>query len=159
MSSRSSLLGGMFVVLAGVAIAAGAVYGASVVLAGGAPVSPLPPGAGNALAGTSWRLVAFEEGQPPLEGSEITLEFAAQERRAGGRASVNHYTSAVTIQEDQLTFGPIISTKIAGPEPLMEQEARYFAALEQTRSYRLAAGQLTLFDAGNQPLLVFVPSR
>ena len=40
---------------------------------------------------------------------------------------------------------------MAGPEPLMTQETNYLAALTDTRTYRVSADKLELFDETGKP--------
>ncbi len=44
---------------------------------------------------------------------------------------------------------------MAGPEPAMRAESAYMKLLTQARSYKLAAGTLTLYDQSGNATLVF----
>ena len=53
-----------------------------------------------------------------------------------------------------LAFGPMITTRMAGPEDARRAEAHYLALLARATSYRIADGRLTLSDGASE-LLVF----
>ena len=51
-----------------------------------------------------------------------------------------------------LKFGPVAATRRACPPTEMEQEARFFAALEAARGFRMEHGLLVLLDAEGKPV-------
>lgn len=65
--------------------------------------------------------------QPPIEGSKPTLEIAGG--RASGMAGVNRFTGAL---EDDGGFGPLATTRMAGPHELMAQEQIFLEHLGAT---------------------------
>lgn len=97
------------------------------------------------LMGTSWILESFgpEDGLTAvLPNTSITLNFA--DGGINGSASCNSYFANVNQSESSLSFGPIGSTKMACPDPIMQQENDYLAALAAVDSYTLTGNQLTL---------------
>ena len=58
--------------------------------------------------------------------------------------------------DNALEFGPLASTKMAGPEPAMKQESEFFAALAKTKHFEINEGKLVLSDLGNNTLVVLV---
>lgn len=114
-------------------------------------VSPSP------LAGTSW-LLAVLNGQSPVEGTSITLNF---ERlgRASGSDGCNDYSTSYAVAGSQLTFGPIAGTMMACPDPVMQQATAYQQALAQTASYVIEGERLTLMNSGGAALATFDPQR
>lgn len=96
------------------------------------------------LSGT-WELTHFSWGEAVGEGIEITL--ALDDGRISGSSACNRYNGSVTAGElpgELALAGPLISTRMACPEPLMEAEKRYHAALENMRAYSFMAGKLAL---------------
>ena len=95
------------------------------------------------LDGTEWRvhvLAAEDTG-----AVEITIRFDAG--HAGGRGGVNRYRGTYMLDGDELTFGPLMSTRMAGPEEAMRLEALWFQALAQAVTARLDGDELVLRHA------------
>lgn len=111
------------------------------------------PGAGeqDALAGTSWTLVdsSMDAG---LEQFGITAEFS--DGAIAGQAPVNRYNASFEVEGDQITFGPVASTMMAGEPVAMEAEGAYFALLSTVTGFHQAADSLT-FLADEVPVLMF----
>lgn len=106
-------------------------------------------------ASNPWVLTEIN-GQPVLPGSLPTLRFESD--RAGGNGSCNGFGGEYTLNGDQLTFGPLVSTLMACMEPgVMEQESAYLAALQATTRYQIKDGRLQLLDASGAIVLVFDP--
>ncbi|MEA1901910.1 MAG: META domain-containing protein [Actinomycetota bacterium] len=76
---------------------------------------------------------------PPLPGSTMSLEFV--EGRVGGVASINRFMGQFG---DELLFGPLATTMMAGPPQLMEQEGRYLGLLSQADSLLFGPNELSL---------------
>lgn len=55
------------------------------------------------------------------------------------------------------SVGPLAGTLTAGSEPAMRAETAYMTLLGQAKSYRVAGGRLTLYDAGGNESLIFEP--
>lgn len=108
----------------------------------------------TSLEGTSWVLQEFgPDGSrtPVLPDTSVTLMFA--DGRISGSANCNTYFADVTQSGSELNFGPIGSTRMACPEPIMQQENNFLAAMATVNHYVVAEGQLTLtYDGG---LLIF----
>jgi heat shock protein HslJ len=85
--------------------------------------SPAPVG----LAGTSWTLADLDGTTPA--GAAPTLEFR-EDGTAGGMSGCNSYNGSYTVDGNTITFGPLISTKMACEQPLMTMESAYLAALQ-----------------------------
>jgi heat shock protein HslJ len=101
-----------------------------------------------ALQGTIWKALAYNNGKEALvsvaAGSEITAEFGADGMLIGN-ASVNHYSTKYSASDGTMTIMPdIVTTKMAGPEKLMKQEAAYLAALPQAADYTIEGDELWL---------------
>ncbi|MGH2523598.1 MAG: META domain-containing protein [Anaerolineales bacterium] len=107
----------------------------------------LPPVPANALAGTAWNLVSFGAPgaeTPVVEGSTVTLEFQA-DGQATGSGGCNSYGGAYQAQDGALSFSAIASTKMAcADEGMMQQEQRYFEALQSASGYELTGDQLAI---------------
>lgn len=118
----------------------------------GACTAGAPPPPGNPLAGPTW--VANEiGGQPVLARQPATLDVKA-DGSLSGESGCNGYAGAMTVVGETLTFGQLIATKKACPGPEMEQEARYFQALDATRRYLLDGVELRLLDESGATLVL-----
>jgi heat shock protein HslJ len=124
------------------------------------PVIVLPPSGGplTPLNNTRWWLVTMGP-NPVLPGTQTTATFAinadGQTGTISGSGGCNSYNAPIT---GVLTVGPVASSKKLCPEPpgLMNQEARYLAALQSATSFTQAYNQL-LINTRNG-LLVFYNS-
>ena len=84
--------------------------------------------------------------RPVIDNSPAYIEFA-EEGRAGGNASCNRFTGAYVLSGSSLTFSNMASTKKMCFPALMEQEARFLAALEWVAKAQMRDGLLNLLDA------------
>ena len=104
----------------------------------------------TALEGTESTL-AYNNGKDALQSlaasSTITATFGTDGSLAGN-ASINQYSTSYTTSGDAMSIAAeIVSTKMAGPEDLMKQEAAYLAALPKTATYTIEGDELWLRDA------------
>jgi heat shock protein HslJ len=108
------------------------------------------------LAGTSWTVIAYNNGQggivSTLSGTTLTAEFSA-EGQLGGSAGCNQYNASYeTDGSGTLTIGAAISTRMACTEPegVLEQEAQFLEALATVATYRMEGNQLELRTADGE---------
>lgn len=78
---------------------------------------------------------------------ELTIKFSADKNADGtysfsGKSAVNQYFGSYevtsfegSINVGTIKLGPIGSTKMAGPQPLMDCEMRFFTLLEQSSDF------------------------
>lgn len=108
-------------------------------------------GATVPLAYTEWTLV--ELAGVPLELTEGErpphLVLDLEESRVTGSGGCNRLTGTFALSADELRFGPLATTRMACPEPAMERERAFLAALDRVTSYELDERALTLL-AGNE---------
>jgi heat shock protein HslJ/uncharacterized lipoprotein NlpE involved in copper resistance len=118
-----------------------------------------------ALAGSSWQVVALNNGREAVEsvpaGIELTITFGA-DGRATGSAGCNRFTAAYRADGDALAIArPALTRRhCSAPEGVMVVEAAFVAALETVATVqragrrlelRAADGALALALAGVQP--------
>jgi len=112
-----------------------------VVAAGAVPVEVLEEGA--------WRVVSYFDGQramaSPLLDAAISASFG-HDGRITGNAGCNQYSAAYRLDEAALSVGPVAATRrfCAEPPGVMEQEARYFEALQSAVTLRRVGEMLQL---------------
>ena len=107
------------------------------------------------LDGPEWRLSAWSVSS--VRSSDFTITARCAAGAVMGRSGVNTYRgSAVIGPGSSIAFGPMATTRMAGPEPAMRAEGIYLDLLARVGSYRVDERGLTLFDAKGNELLVFV---
>ena len=64
---------------------------------------------------------------------------------------MNRYNGQATIDGNTISFGPLATTRRAGPPALMDQESKFLRALETVKSFRVEESGLLflLNDAGD----------
>ncbi len=89
-----------------------------------------------------------ELGGEPLEG-EIgapapTLVLDLEESRVAGYGGLNRIMGTFSLAEDELRFGPLATTLIAGADDAMTREHAFLDALARVTSYALNGSSLIL---------------
>ena len=124
---------------------------ATLAIAGTLGACAAPPTAHEPLWGSEWRLQSIA-GQAALPQPAATLVFP-QPGQAVGHGSCNRFSGAVEIDRDRLTFGPLMSTKMACIGGASEQESRYLGALQKAQRYEVQGDSLLIHAQGmDQPL-------
>ena len=109
-------------------------------------------------AGLQGDWTATKLGSQSLAGVEmtkpVTLKFA--DGRVSGNAGCNGLGGSYKTDSNALTFGPIVSTLMACPEPgVMEREQALGQILQETQSYSLTGTTLNLIGSDGAVLAVF----
>lgn len=81
--------------------------------------------------------VEWIDERPLLDGSHLTITFGADDR-AYGTGGCNHWFAGFGIEGQVLRFSQVGSTRRACSPALLEQEARFFQALERVRRWDLS---------------------
>ena len=90
-----------------------------------------------------------------VDNSRITLEFDAITRRLSGQGGCNRYNAAFDLSGEGLSIGPAAATRMACVAALMEQEQRFFAALQRVSRFDVdQTGALLLFSNDQQSPIV-----
>jgi len=112
------------------------------------------PGAAG-LAGSSWNVLQIN-GQPIKGTQALPLTFEL-DGRASGHSGCNGYSGEANVAGEQLTIGPVMSTKMACAEnELQQQETTLFQALEKVTSYTITGDKLSLLDASGTVVVELV---
>ena len=112
------------------------------------------------LENTSWSLTFYNDGLAVVSVDEpmqekITLGFGGGQQLFGN-ATVNSFASNYEATDDgELSFGSIITTRMAGPSELMELEAKIIDLLSKVEAYEVSGKNLTLKDGNGTTLLVY----
>jgi len=118
-----------------------------------APKAVTSPGA---LSG-AW-VVEQIDGGPVAERTLVTVGFDTP-ARVSGRATCNLYSARLTVAGTTMRIDEAITTKMACPAALMEQERRFLAAIGAVTAYRREGDRLLLLDkSGRVRLRLGVPA-
>jgi heat shock protein HslJ len=105
--------------------------------------------AGEAIADRDWALAAL--GDPPVSigatSHAPTIRLDSKETRASGFAGCNRFSGSYELAGARLSFGPLLSTKMAC-EHGMDVEQRYLDALGRADSWSVQNGELVLRGRG-----------
>lgn len=105
-----------------------------------------------------WRLESFGPADDFAPDPTVTTEMKLEGGQASGKGGVNQFSGPYEAKDDgSLTFGAIVSTKMAGPEPAMTQENKFFEALGKTKRFDFNGEKLVLGSSNNDTLAVLVP--
>jgi heat shock protein HslJ len=109
------------------------------------------------IENTNWQLLSYDNGNEQVtvaKGSKITLKFN-RDGSIGGSGGINSYFGSCTMNGNEIRFGTIGCTLMAGPGPLMDQESAYFRLLDSARSFKISGTSLVMSDAEGRVLLKF----
>jgi len=105
--------------------------------------------------GSSWQVEWLGE-RPLVDNSHLTLTLA-EEGRAYGDGGCNRWLSGYELQGDSLKFTAPVSTMMACPQALMEQEQRFLNMLDKVTRWDFSAnGQLQLWPEQGEPIRLWV---
>lgn len=107
------------------------------------------------LAGTAWQLTSINN-EAAESATPVTIQFE-EDGSVVGFGGCNQYGSRYTLTGNQISFEPIVSTRMACADPAMAAETAYFAALQAAAQVELSNDTLTLITAEGTKL-VFAPS-
>lgn len=132
-------------------VAAAVLATAALVAAACAPARVETETATRPLSGSYWKLVELG-GAPAVSGTDSEraahIRFHADSGRVYGSGGCNRIAGPYTVAGDSLSFGPMISTKMAcADDQASRQEVAFLSALENTRRYRISGDSLTLLGA------------
>jgi heat shock protein HslJ len=112
-----------------------------------------------ALGEVTWVLESFDSiagPQPLIENTNITLSIDMDNQQLSGMGGCNSYRAdfALDAENHDITISNIISTQqvCAAFENIMQQEARYFATLEQIWFFTFDAATLNMVVGGDAGL-------
>lgn len=109
---------------------------------------------------TLWMIGTDEVSGLLPAGSPAPSLSIASDGMVGGNAGVNRLESrfdASAASRGEPLFGPMVTTKMAGPEPLMSLERRFTEALSRAARASIEAGNLELYDGAGNRLVVMTP--
>jgi len=118
------------------------------------PVNPSPvnPSPQPALVGNFW-LAEDIENKGVIDNARSFIRFDAPDK-VSGNGGINKFSGSCTLEDANLTFGPMRSTKMAGPPAVMNQETAFHQALAKVKSFKFDEnGTLFLNDGDGKAVL------
>jgi heat shock protein HslJ len=89
-----------------------------------------------------------------LPDVKTTAEF--KDGNLSGNAACNTYNGSYQVDGDKISFGSLMSTMMACPPPIMDQETGYLAALDMVGTFDVKGETLTIFDQDGEVVLEFI---
>ncbi len=105
---------------------------------------------GSTTIAGDWTATGINNGKEAVvsvaSGSTVTMTLG-EDGSVTGNATCNTYNGTYELDGDKITFGPMMSTKMAcESDELNAQEQAYLMALDNTTTWELANGVLTFRD-------------
>jgi heat shock protein HslJ len=104
------------------------------------------------LGGTNWMVLAYNNGRGAVttvqSGTAMTVDFGA-DGIVSGNAGCNTYSGSYSYSDDEksVSIGPLATTRMACPEPVMAEEQAFLTALQASTQYEITSERLTLRNA------------
>jgi heat shock protein HslJ len=113
------------------------------------PPAEAPPIETRALTDVQWRLTDLD-GEPivtgGIEGRDPHIRLSADGTMVSGATGCNTFSGPYTLTGDALSFGDLVSTKVACTDPGMaDQEQRFLNALDAAERFEINGDVLTLY--------------
>lgn len=89
-----------------------------------------------------------------IDENNPTLTFNVLDKGVNGTTGCNRYFGSYSLDLYALSFSELASTEMACEEPIMTIEWDFMKALDQTGSYALSEGVLTLYSKLDRSVLL-----
>jgi len=113
------------------------------------------PGGGSSFTGISWRPVFVGADEIP-ENSGMFVKFEV-DGSINGHGGCNSFSGSIEKSDAGTAIGPLASTRMACPEPIMNREAAFLEALQNTRHFGASPKRLQLLSEDRSLLVELVP--
>ncbi len=125
----------------------------------GKPLLVYAAASANPLEG-AWNVTGYNNGKEavtsPMAGSTVTATFTPDGNVAGS-TGCNDYSGPYKLDGTSLTVGPLVSTKKACDQPLMDQETQFLTALQTPTTVETSGATVTLRAADGATQVVLAP--
>ena len=107
-----------------------------------------------AAAGQEWRPAVIGASAVPADSGMVVI-FQV-DGSINGNGGCNKFFGSLETTKGELTVGELGSTRMACPGDIMDREAAFMNALQETRRFEIGEGSLQLVGADNQLLAELV---
>lgn len=126
-------------------------------------VSPKKP---EALAGTQWKLISYgsiHNPTPAVPEANTSLTFS-KNGKLNGTVGCNSFSGDYVVgpatgqnqgSRNRITFGPVASTLMACPDPIMDQESVVFQIFSGTTKFTIESDKLTITSSNEETEVTF----
>ena len=112
------------------------------------------PGGGAEITGIKWRPVVIgEEAIPEDSGMHIRFEVDGSIKGHGG---CNGFFGSLEKADTGIGVGPLGTTRMACPEPIMHRETAFLDAVQKTANFDKSGDKLNLLDVESRVLAEFI---
>ncbi|MEE4145147.1 MAG: META domain-containing protein [Halieaceae bacterium] len=113
------------------------------------------------LGGVTWEVTGYNNNRQAVVGllgdSRVTLSF--EEGTVSGHASCNSFRATYSTDGSRIEIGPPATTRMACPEPLMEEERAFLAALQSAVTWSLDGNILDMHRADGERAIMAIIKR
>ncbi|CAM3634593.1 META domain-containing protein [Halomonas casei] len=111
----------------------------------------------ESLINTYWKLVALDDKQIITQENSREAHFVLHQEasRLAGATGCNSLMGSYLVKDERIEFNQMGTTRMACPQPQMETEQGFLAALEQAAQWRVDGDTLVLSDDQDEPLAHF----
>ena len=104
-----------------------------------------------------WRPVSVGD-VAVADDTVMFVRFETHEKITG-HAGCNRFFGSFEVQETGFQVGPLGSTRMACPEPVMSIEQEFLRAIEEMKHFLTSPDSMQLLDGDNDTLARFVPAN
>lgn len=106
-----------------------------------------------------WSLTAIDGAAlSDVPQKPITLQLNAAEKRASGFAGCNRFNGTYQLDAQEISFGPLMATRMACPTGL-QSETKFLDAMRTVTTFAIMDDTLTLYNADAKETLRFTGSK
>jgi heat shock protein HslJ len=102
------------------------------------------------LSGGAWMMTMYNNGKGGFQSGMPNVQVTAifdEHGKLSGHGGCNSYFAQYSVEGNKIEIGPIGSTRMACPQPVMDQETAYFRALESAATFKIEGSRLMLRTA------------
>jgi heat shock protein HslJ len=131
-----------------------AIFSSALVAMACQPVIPASDAGGEQLQGTIW--VLADLGDEPVASELTVTAMFGEDGSLAGSSGCNNYSTSYEIDGQSITISPMImGTMMMCPDPVMQVETAYLAALPEVAVYEIVGEVLLLRDGDGAVLLTY----
>jgi heat shock protein HslJ len=105
---------------------------------------------GGGLTGAQWRPISIAgESMPEDSGMSVSFE---EDGSIKGHGGCNGFFGSLELKDGELVVGPLGSTRMACPEPIMQREFAFLQAIQNMEEYRASGDSLKILDGAGSLL-------